>query len=610
MRRLWIAALGLFLAYQSPAWAQEVSVSKSTVIVNGITVATIRTNAVNGAKPSARAQNFATALNGLAAGTDIQVRAADKTQVIFINGYRVLAVTRKEAKAHGVTMLSLASTWASRLRAALAIPPLVVSDTDVRMPSPSNRTITLRGYLKAKAVATTSAPDVVTTRRVGDNLELAANAPGTADITVAAGETIQTISVTVQPYAANLPQTFSLEVAGSPALASTVQGAVEGAIRTRLRRLPGTRLTIEKIAAEAVGDGQSKSISATVEVEGQDVYDRRGTVNVVVRNSSVPTLRDQALWYSNNPENVEKAGSLFGAFLKRGEGCRLLYHHINAASYPIFLRAQVVNDSDYSARVLVIPGDSNPDKNPVRAGIRAAEQYFRAWASGSGEIITIPPRSTLPISLRRLAPQQTVSGLCSIRLLDGPPNLLVRTDAWPPFNLEKRWEAVTDSSAPWRIVGCNPITDYDSAPYEVSSHIYPNPFKRAAFRYEVGGRYGFFKIGERPISGSDSVRVLDGNFGVIYTIKAEMTNPTQIPTDVELVFEASAGYSGGLFLVDGVLTESPLLQPKAEFRIGKFRLAPGETRKVELVTIPLSGSSYPSLISMRPMQTLNAGIGN
>jgi hypothetical protein len=126
----------------------------------------------------------------------------------------------------------------------------------------------------------------------------------------------------------------------------------------------------------------------------------------------------------------------------------------------------------------------------------------------------------------------------------------------------------------------------------------------------VGGRYGFFKIGERPISGSDSMRVLDGNFGVIYSIKAEISNPTRVASEVEMVFEASAGYSGGLFLVDGVLTESPLLQPKAEFRIGKFRLAPGETKRVELVTIPLSGSSYPSLISLRPMQTLNAGIGN
>jgi hypothetical protein len=450
----------------------------------------------------------------------------------------------------------------------------------------------------------------VTTRRVGDNLEIAANAPGTADVTISAGDVTQTVSVTVQPYAANLPQTFSVEVAGSPALASTVQGAIEGAIRSRLQRLPGTELTIEKITSEAVGDGQSKSLTATVKVEGNDVYDRRGTVNVIVRNASVPSLRDKALWYSNNPENVEKAGNLFGALLKKGDGCRLLYHHINAARYPMFLRAQMVNDSDIPARVLVIPGDSNPDKNPVRAGIRAAEQYFRAWATGSGEIVTIPARSTLPISLRRLAPQQTVSGLCGIRLLDGPPDVLVRTDSWPPFNLEPRWEAVTESSAPWRIVGCNPITDYDSAPYELSNHIYPNPFKRGEFRYEVGGRYGFFKIGERPISGSDSMRVLDGNFGVIYSIKAEISNPTRVVSEVEMVFEASAGYSGGLFLVDGVLTESPLLQPKAEFRIGKFRLAPGETKRVELVTIPLSGSSYPSLISLRPMQTLNAGIGN
>lgn len=594
----------------APAAYQSVVVTQSTVTVNGVAVATLKTRAVNGASPAARAQNFAMAINNLPVFADVNVRQADDTYAIFSGESKLLTITKAEAKAHGTTPGQLAATWARRLSSAFAAPAVKLDITDLRMPSPSNRLVPLKGYLRNEAVVASSAPEVASVRRVGDSIEVAANEPGTAEVTVTAGETTQSLLVTVQPYAAVLPQTLTVEVSGNPTLASTVQGAVEGTIRNQLKRMPGSTLSLPKISPESIPFGQSRTIVARVKVEANDAFDRTGPVNVIVRNTGTAQKRDLRLWYSNNPENVQRAGNLFGALLGRGEGARLLYHHINDSTVPLFLRVQVVNDSDRAAQIQVIPGDSAPDKNPVRAGIRAAEQYFRAWSVGSGEIITIPPRSSLPISLRRMGPQQTVSGLCGMRLIEGPDSVLVRADAWPPFNLESRWVPAIESSTPWRVVGCNPMNSYDEAPYQISVHVYPNPFKSAQFKYEVGGRYGFFKIGEKPISGSDAMRVLDGNFGVIYNIQAEISNPTSQSAEVEMVFEASAGYSGGLFLVNGVLSESPLLQPKAEYRIARFRLGAGESRKVDLVTIPLSGSSYPSLISVRPVQTLSGGISS
>jgi len=265
-----------------------------------------------------------------------------------------------------------------------------------------------------------------------------------------------------------------------------------------------------------------------------------------------------------------------------------------------------VNNTDTPARVLVVPGDSEPDKNPVRAGLLAAQQYLKPWANGSGEIITIPPRSTLPISLRRLSTLQTVSGLCGLRLVDGPEKILIRSDSWPPFNLDRRWANAIASSTPWREVGCNPINDFDLAPYRLSDHIYPNPFKEMKVQYRFGDNWRFFKIGELPISGSDSQRVLSGNFGVVYNITGEIINPTAAPVDVELVFEASAGYSGGIFFINGTYKESPLLQPKAEYRIERFRLLPNDVKRFDLTTVPLSGSSYPAQLTVRPLQDQSA----
>jgi hypothetical protein len=233
---------------------------------------------------------------------------------------------------------------------------------------------------------------------------------------------------------------------------------------------------------------------------------------------------------------------------------------------------------------------------------------MRAWAYGSGEVITIPPRSTLPISLRRLSTMQTVSGLCGLQLIDGPNEILVRSDAWPPFNLDERWTGAILTSTPWREVGCNPINDFDLASYRISEQIYPNPFKEIKVQYRFGDSWRFFKIGERPISGADSQRVLSGNFGVVYNISGEIINPTSAPVDVELVFEASAGYSGAIFFINGEYRESPLLQPKAEYRIERFRLLPNDVKKFELTTMPLSGSSYPAQLTIRPLQALSTGV--
>jgi hypothetical protein len=331
-------------------------------------------------------------------------------------------------------------------------------------------------------------------------------------------------------------------------------------------------------------------------------------VNVLVRNLGIVARKDAELWYSNDPENVKQAGPLFSSELRANTPIRLLYHHINASTSPLFIRVQVVNDSDEEAQIALMPGDCNPDKNPVRAGLKAALQYFQAWTTASGEVVTIPPRSTIPLSLRRLGVGDTMSGLCGLRLISGPRTVLLRTDAWPPFRLEPSWAPALVSSAPWREVGAHPINDFDRAPFQPSLHVYPNPYRVEEVQYTVGGRYGFVRIGQKPIARQDRTSQLDGNFGVIYNIRASVDNRTTQSTEVEVVFESSAGYSGGIFYVDGQVVETPLMQPKAESRIARFRIEPGATRRFEIVTLPLSGSSYPSTITIRPIQELSGGI--
>jgi hypothetical protein len=262
----------------------------------------------------------------------------------------------------------------------------------------------------------------------------------------------------------------------------------------------------------------------------------------------------------------------------------------------------LVNDTDSPARVLIESGDAKPDKNPVLAGLLAAEQFIHHWMTNSGEVIFIAPRSSAPISLRRLMPGETVSGLCALRLIDGPDSLLLRADAIPPFDTDARWTAAINSAAPWRYVGSTKLTFYDTQPTVTSIHIYPDPFKQENVDYQVGARYGFVRIGQKPISNTSQDRALEGNFGVIYNIKANLTNPTNAPADVEIVFEASAGYAGALFIVNGQVHRTPPLPPKATNQLIVVHLDPGASKTVNLMTIPHSGGSYPATVTIRPVQ--------
>jgi len=591
----------------STSFAWNVHASGPTLFVNEVPVLKFLTPTVTGIPPTQRIERLAALMRDLLFVKDIKAVKEQKTHVIFIDKVRIFTITPQEAARQGTSTAGLARQWVARLQAAYALPALKLSADRLRLPSPSNKFVKIVGSVADVAVVSTDNEAVASVRRVDGGLQIQANSPGDATISVAAADALQTIDVIVRPWAAQLPQTLSATVSGLPAMASTVKGAIDGAIQTQLQTVPGARVSFKDPVIKSMTDKSARTYSVHVTVSGDDAFERSGRVNVVVRNLGLPFRKESELWYSNDPENVRQAGPLFSSRLKQGNSARLLYHHINAASVPMYVRVQAVNDTDTPAKLMLIPGDSQPDKNPVRAGMSAAKQYFKAWACASGEVVTIPPQSTLPISIRRLSNGETSSGLCGLRLLEGPADILVRTDAWPPFNLERRWVAAVGSNTPWREVGTNPINDFDRAPYIPSEHIYPDPFKTEQVDYSVGGRYGFVRIGQAPIARSDNAKALDGNFGVIYNIRASVQNHTQEPTDVEVVFESSAGYSGGLFLLNGQMVTTPLMPPKRESRLTRFKVDPGASRKLDILTLPLSGSSYPATITIRPVQALGTG---
>jgi hypothetical protein len=343
----------------------------------------------------------------------------------------------------------------------------------------------------------------------------------------------------------------------------------------------------------------SLKVPVKVSISAPGTISRSGTLTVQVNNIGLMPRSEDALWYCNDPERITKKLNLFAAELDPEKSARLLYHHINDSSRLMVVRTLVINNSDSDVQVCLTPGDSAPTMDPVSAGLRAGDMFLRAWISDSGEVITIPGHSCIPISCRKLKPKAVISGLCSIRHVGGSSKLLVRTDALGLDDLEPRWQPALSSSTPWREVGPLMTRSWDTSEYMISEHVYPTPYRSESAEFKVGGRFSVTRLGQKSILRQDSSGRLDGNFGVIYDIAASISNTQEESADVEVVFEPSAGYSGAIFMIDDRYVMTPKLLPKSEARIATYRLKPGESKKLKIMTMPLSGSSYPATIYIR-----------
>jgi hypothetical protein len=590
--------LMLLLAAALASANHSVRVSGSSLFVNDLLVMTLRSGPASG--HANRLSGVARGLGSIPATASISTRQNGRNHQVLANGEVVITALEAEARAHGKSTAALAQEWAQNLRRAINLPPIQFGKDTVRLPVGGREDVQLLGADAQSAKLEIADGAIAAASRSAGVIAITGRALGSTTVTLASPRARRTLTVSVLPSAAALPATLSATVVGNPASAETVKGAVEAAVWAGTQGQPNAQYNVELPNTESLAAERSVTVPVRVRASAPDAFPVEGTVSVTVRNMPLGHKAEAELWYCNDPENVARPEPLFAAKLQNTSPARLLYHHMNVSSGGLFIEIHAVNLSDRPARLLIIPGDAVPHKNPVFAGIEAADMFLRNWLTYSGEVITIPPKSSAPIALRRVAPQETMSGLAYLRLLDGgPSDLLVRADAVRPYQGDGRLAAALNSPAPWRQLGVRPVAGANDI-VAFSDHVYPWPFRTEQVNYQVGGRLGFVRIGQRPIPNNLQERALEGNFGVIYTVEARLENPTQDSREIEIVFEASAGYSGALFVLNNRVIRTPLLQPKHEHQILKVRLEPGAVREYRLMTIPLSGSSYPSTITIRP----------
>ncbi len=568
--------------------------------VNQVKVLSLRS--VNGGVPASEvAAKAAERIGKAAAGERAAAEVKGGASLISMGGRPVLSVSKAEAKAQLSDLKALGELWAGAINRALDLPALALTTERIVIPLGGTRSVAGlgAGFRVAKySVADKSVAGVT----VGNGeLILKGLARGQTMIEGKYGESMVNLEVTVLPVAATLPQSVTAQVMGQPASADVVESAVATAARTRLGMADGSRVTVGEFKVNPLMSGMVSRVSVPVSVSAPGHFPVSGNVSVMVSNIGSGRVFEDLLWYSNNPENLLDVGPLYWGDLKRGQPVRLLAHHYNKTSRPMVVQYVLANGSDFPASVAVIMGDAAPDKDPTKVGYRAGNEFFKSWLGHSAEVVQVPPRSVVPLIMRRLAPVDTMSALGTLRLLSGDCEelALIGVNRWSS-ELPEFWEASLQRARPWQYSVPLALDSFDLSIAGSGKDVFVNPLRQISFEYEHGGKFAFIRIGQEAIESVDGGQRLLGNFGVHYLIEGTIANPSDRKQKVEVVFEASAGYSGAIFTVNGQYVDAALLQTKQKFSLLEVTLEPGETRNVRIQTVPLSGAHYPATITVRP----------
>lgn len=586
-----LVAGGMAMAAFVPDVGYSSDNRKSAVNVNHRTAIIFR--ASNGKMgPNERAKVTAERLQPLADNggwRTLHVKLAGRRRAQLVAGDRLICVaTAADAKRAGVSASALAYKWLENLRTLFAMPPVTVAPREIVIPEGECRIAKIGGALTSsvdsnESCKTVAGSSVDQSRRA---VIIRGKSVGVCTIELNCEGYKTSVVVSVRRYAGKIARRELAEVTGNPAPGWIVSRAAAQRAGNTLRVEPGAEVSYGKPRApKALKSGTCAKAFVPVRIDGPGLIPVSLFAPVDVCNRQISRLQASQLLYSNNPERVKKFGPLFTAQIQSGTRNRLLFHHQNELRKRMKFTVEIINAGGTTATVHSVSGCTNPIVDPVTVGYRAGQSFIHDYLGNVGQVFHIPAMSKLVLYTDHVAAKETASGIMDIQTIEGQ-NLYVQVRADQPGS----------GSGGNGAVGA---IDERSIPRQLSDDVYQSPTQKVEASYNVGDRWSFIRIGKEPIVHATLNKQLYGNYGVIYYINLRMSNPTGDPKTVRVVFEPSAGPASGLFLVDGKMIGARVVRPPSEFEITRARLAPGDTKHISIMTIPLAGSAYPASILVR-----------
>lgn len=402
---------------------------------------------------------------------------------------------------------------------------------------------------------------------------------------------------------ADLSKTYTASIFGNPALASSVARVAKAAVRLNLKVAAGAVINFDEPKATALKAGGTEIVLVPTYVSGKGLIPIYRVVQVKVSNSGFQFPEESQLWFCNRPENLTETQTAFRRKLEPGLAVRLLYHHTNKAPHGMFMTVWLRNFGAKNATVALIPGDAEPNKEPVIAGIRVLKSYLPKRATGTGEMLVIPPFSEVPITYRSLVMGEVMSGLCSLENTspaDSDVELLAKSVA--PDEISRDLMAASLEPEPWQFFAPRPMSASEMAARDANQPTFPpliylNPKEVHPVFLSLKNSTMTSLVGEEGIPQLGGGRHLNGNYGVWYEFPISVSNSSNRVGKLTIKMNAKTNYTGAVFLLNGRLVSLTALQ-KGEVRtLATIPVGPDSEPKVLFQIVPVSGGSYPVQVS-------------
>lgn len=591
IKSLVIFSLFLLLIFSNQCWADSNFIVThqegltpqpfGEVLINGRVVFRFRSRL--GFSPQMRAKVVAQRIRGLLrmgfGGKDFSLKEYKEEIMITAGDYLLLTVSPEEAKLAKMSPQALGESWLKNLKEALTPPTLLLSSPSLLIPLAENRSLYLMGT--AKGEVTFSGYDLslieVGFEPLSSKITVLGKDLGKTRIKVSREGVSTELEVEIKKYAGFVRRKPEVFVTGNPAPRELLKEVAILAAKEGLSLEPEATFFALKERVESpfnLERGGEAKVKVPVKISGAGYITCQNEVEVLVKNESLPFQETAYLLVSNSPENFKESGLLSQANLSLNQPLRLLYHHKNVSSHLFNLVVILSNQTSQKAKVQVIKGIGEVSGSELTAGHKAAYSFLRNYLKDIGAIIEIEPKSHYPLLVQEVLPNKIVSGLLSLRLLEG-----------------KKIDLQVKAQRSW--VTCNaPLSPLD-CPFLGRGGFYTQPQINLERVYNVGGDWEFISLGDDPFLDPNSGKKLMGNYGVIYNIHLTLNNPTSQKKKVMLFFAPAGGVAQGTFVIEGEIIETTALKPPSEALIYKVTLPAGESRKILIKAMPQSGSCYP-----------------
>jgi hypothetical protein len=440
--------------------------------------------------------------------------------------------------------------------------------------------------------ATSAAPQIADVAPDQDQrvLFITGRAIGTTVITVKDDRGVITRDVPVRvAYAAgSAADQLGIRVTGRPATVTFLREVAAAAAQRAATLRPGASVQVYPDTLNVPGNldiDNRTAIDVPVQITGDGYIPVNATTHVEIENFALPNIQPARLLVSDYPETLSANGVLFSADLARSTAQRFLYYHYNPSSQPsrrILLRA--ANPSSQPATVQFISGSAGPETNEMEVGHLSTQRFLVRELQNEGSVVTIPPRTTINLVDHPLPPGMVVSALLQLREIDGDPIhlTLVAQDASAPLDQSVDTTRLLSGGVA-----------HARGEYQVPQFYFD-------YSYAVGGDNLEIPIGQLPLPNLRQGEALAGDYGVQQAVTVTIVNSGNGAAPIAIYANPRGGRATGTFLIDRTLVQTHALPAFSRYKIWQETIAARTFRRVQIITMPEGGSSYPLRLIFAP----------